>query len=97
MTILITGGAGYIGSHMAYALTDAGERIVVLYLEAELQLNGLGIRGWCKQLGGRGLPSLWIPSTENFYPVTELPVLGSGKLDLRRLKELALQHIAVRT
>ncbi len=30
MTILITGGAGYIGSHMAHALTDAGESIVVL-------------------------------------------------------------------
>ena len=30
MTILITGGAGYIGSHMAYALLDAGEKIVVL-------------------------------------------------------------------
>jgi UDP-glucose 4-epimerase len=30
MTILITGGAGYIGSHMVYELVDAGERVVVL-------------------------------------------------------------------
>src|SRR5262245_6675539 len=30
MTILITGGAGYIGSHMVHALVEAGERIVVL-------------------------------------------------------------------
>jgi UDP-glucose 4-epimerase len=30
MTILVTGGAGYIGSHMVYALRDAGERVVVL-------------------------------------------------------------------
>src|SRR5262245_58145759 len=30
MTILVTGGAGYIGSHMVYALADAGERVVVL-------------------------------------------------------------------
>ena len=30
MTILVTGGAGYIGSHMVYALCDAGERVVVL-------------------------------------------------------------------
>ena len=30
MTILITGGAGYIGSHMAYALRDAGEQVLVL-------------------------------------------------------------------
>jgi UDP-glucose 4-epimerase len=30
MTILVTGGAGYIGSQMAYQLADAGERVVVL-------------------------------------------------------------------
>src|ERR1700730_9203982 len=30
MTILITGGAGYIGSHMVHALRDAGEQVVVL-------------------------------------------------------------------
>jgi len=30
MAILITGGAGYIGSQMAYDLTDAGESVVIL-------------------------------------------------------------------
>jgi UDP-glucose 4-epimerase len=30
MTILVTGGAGYIGSHMVHELVDAGERVVVL-------------------------------------------------------------------
>jgi UDP-glucose 4-epimerase len=28
--VLVTGGAGYIGSHMTYALLDRGERVVVL-------------------------------------------------------------------
>jgi UDP-glucose 4-epimerase len=30
MTVLVTGGAGYIGSHMVHALIDAGEAVVVL-------------------------------------------------------------------
>ncbi len=30
MSILVTGGAGYIGSHMVFELLDAGERVVVL-------------------------------------------------------------------
>jgi UDP-glucose 4-epimerase len=30
MSVLVTGGAGYIGSHMALGLLDAGERTVVL-------------------------------------------------------------------
>jgi UDP-glucose 4-epimerase len=30
MTVLVTGGAGYIGSHMVLELADAGEKIVVL-------------------------------------------------------------------
>jgi len=30
MTILVTGGAGYIGSHMVHDLADAGESVVVL-------------------------------------------------------------------
>lgn len=30
MTVLVTGGAGYIGSHFVWRLIDAGERVVVL-------------------------------------------------------------------
>ena len=30
MSVLVTGGAGYIGSHMALELLDGGESVVVL-------------------------------------------------------------------
>jgi len=30
MTVLVTGGAGYIGSHMVHALAEAGENVVVV-------------------------------------------------------------------
>ncbi len=30
MTVLVTGGAGYIGSHMVLELVEAGEKVVVL-------------------------------------------------------------------
>lgn len=30
MTIVVTGGAGYIGAHMAHSLLAAGERVVIV-------------------------------------------------------------------
>ena len=30
MTVLVTGGAGYVGSHMVHALAEAGESVVVI-------------------------------------------------------------------
>src|SRR5262245_48332406 len=30
MSVLVTGGAGYIGSHMVHALRDSGEEVLVL-------------------------------------------------------------------
>jgi acyl-[acyl-carrier-protein]-phospholipid O-acyltransferase/long-chain-fatty-acid--[acyl-carrier-protein] ligase len=63
-----------------------GERIVVLHVKhAELDLPKV-----LKQLGERGLPNLWIPAERDCFVVPEIPILGSGKLDLQRLKELAV-------
>jgi acyl-[acyl-carrier-protein]-phospholipid O-acyltransferase/long-chain-fatty-acid--[acyl-carrier-protein] ligase len=63
-----------------------GERLVVLYVPQE----GVQVRQWCQQLSNRGLPNLWLPSERDFHPVAELPVLGSGKLNLQGVKEMAL-------
>ena len=63
-----------------------GERVVVLVLpEAADRLPDL-----LDRLGDRGLPNLWVPDRRDCYPVEGLPLLGSGKLDLKRVGELAV-------
>jgi len=64
-----------------------GERLIVLYLRHD----GLEVRPWAQQLGSRGLPNLWIPAERDFHVVPELPVLGSGKLNLQGVKEMAVE------
>jgi acyl-[acyl-carrier-protein]-phospholipid O-acyltransferase/long-chain-fatty-acid--[acyl-carrier-protein] ligase len=65
-----------------------GERVVVLHLP----LEGTDVRALSDQLTGRGLSTLGLPAERDFYQVAEMPVLGSGKLDLKRLKEIALER-----
>lgn len=65
-----------------------GERLIVLHLP----LDGPDPHAICDQLGKRGLPNLWIPAERDFYLVTELPILGSGKIDMQRLREMALER-----
>jgi acyl-[acyl-carrier-protein]-phospholipid O-acyltransferase/long-chain-fatty-acid--[acyl-carrier-protein] ligase len=38
------------------------------------------------------LPNLWKPRADQFFRVEAFPCLGTGKLDLRKVKELAAQH-----
>jgi acyl-[acyl-carrier-protein]-phospholipid O-acyltransferase/long-chain-fatty-acid--[acyl-carrier-protein] ligase len=64
-----------------------GERLIVLHLP----LNGVDAEQIRHRLGTRGLPNLCIPSARDFFPVEELPILGSGKLDLKRCKQKALE------
>jgi acyl-[acyl-carrier-protein]-phospholipid O-acyltransferase/long-chain-fatty-acid--[acyl-carrier-protein] ligase len=66
-----------------------GERLVVLYLpEIRDKLDGV-----LKDLPKRGLPNLWVPDRRDCYPVEAFPTLGSGKMDLKRVAELALEKI----
>ena len=43
-----------------------------------------------EKLGNCGLPNLWLPRPNQFVRTTEFPHLGTGKLDLRRIRELAV-------
>ena len=44
-------------------------------------------------LGDCGLPNLWIPRKDSFVKVETIPVLGTGKVDLRRVQELARREL----
>ena len=61
-----------------------GERLVVLYTELARSPEQI-----CRALAAGRLPPLWIPSPDSFHRVEAIPVLGTGKLDLSRLKDLA--------
>jgi acyl-[acyl-carrier-protein]-phospholipid O-acyltransferase/long-chain-fatty-acid--[acyl-carrier-protein] ligase len=71
------------------AVPDAkkGERIIVLYTEL-----GRSPEEICRALAAGGLPQLWIPSADSFRRVQSIPVLGTGKLDLKRVKDMALEE-----
>lgn len=58
-----------------------------------LPLSGTSVREVWKKLGTRGLPNLWIPAERDFFEVGELPILGTGKMDLKRIKEIALAKV----
>lgn len=66
-----------------------GERLVVLHKPIEKTPQQI-----CKELQAAGLPNIWIPSADSFCEVPEIPVLGTGKLDLKGLKDLALAKFA---
>jgi acyl-[acyl-carrier-protein]-phospholipid O-acyltransferase/long-chain-fatty-acid--[acyl-carrier-protein] ligase len=63
-----------------------GERLVVLHTLAPEELGPV-----LEKLHQSGLPNLWTPRANQFFAVQELPHLDTGKLDLRRIREMALQ------
>ncbi|MGC2421336.1 MAG: acyl-[ACP]--phospholipid O-acyltransferase [Candidatus Acidiferrales bacterium] len=63
-----------------------GERLVVLHTLAPEELTAT-----LEKLPQAGLPNLWAPRANQFFHVEELPRLGTGKLDLRRVREVAAE------
>jgi acyl-[acyl-carrier-protein]-phospholipid O-acyltransferase/long-chain-fatty-acid--[acyl-carrier-protein] ligase len=61
-----------------------GERLVVLHTLDDGQLSTV-----LGDIDKTGLPNLWRPRPNAFHRIDELPVLGTGKLDLQALKKLA--------
>ncbi len=66
-----------------------GEKLMVLYTTSEARAKEA-----CEKLADPELniPGLWRPKWNDFLPIEEIPLLGSGKMDLRKMKELALEY-----
>lgn len=65
-----------------------GERLVVLHTLENEQINRL-----ISLLDNCELPNLWRPKPNSFYRVDSIPVLGTGKLDIRAVKKKALSIV----
>ncbi|MFO0892783.1 MAG: AMP-binding protein [Isosphaeraceae bacterium] len=65
-----------------------GDRLAVLHLLDDGQVDGC-----LAKLGAMGLPNLFLPRRDHFVKVQELPILGTGKLDLRALKRIAAEAL----
>lgn len=60
-----------------------GEKLVVLYV------GDINVEDIIKHLSEKELPNLWIPKKDNFFKINEIPILGSGKIDLKTIKSKA--------
>jgi acyl-[acyl-carrier-protein]-phospholipid O-acyltransferase/long-chain-fatty-acid--[acyl-carrier-protein] ligase len=68
-----------------------GEKLIVLHTLPPEKLQQV-----VTQLNQSELPALWRPRADQFMHVDALPYLGTGKLDLRRMKELAQKEVAMK-
>ena len=66
-----------------------GERLIVLHTLSE-ELLAECLVGLAKS----ELPALWRPRHDQFVRIEKLPYLGTGKLDLRKARELAMETSA---
>jgi acyl-[acyl-carrier-protein]-phospholipid O-acyltransferase/long-chain-fatty-acid--[acyl-carrier-protein] ligase len=67
-----------------------GERLIVLHKTLSPSVEEI-----LKELGNCGLPNLWLPSRDSFIEVDAIPLLGTGKLDLKGVQQMALKRTGV--
>jgi acyl-[acyl-carrier-protein]-phospholipid O-acyltransferase/long-chain-fatty-acid--[acyl-carrier-protein] ligase len=65
-----------------------GERLVAFYTNKDVSRDTL----WAR-LCESALPRLWVPKRDNLYYVEAIPLLGTGKVDLKRVRVLALDMV----
>ena len=79
---------GEDGAAVVTAVPDEsrGERLVALYAESSVSPGDL----W-EKLTQTELPRLWLPKRDDLHVIDAIPTLGTGKVDLRTVKQLALE------
>jgi acyl-[acyl-carrier-protein]-phospholipid O-acyltransferase / long-chain-fatty-acid--[acyl-carrier-protein] ligase len=82
----ILGAAEQVFAVTSVADDKKGEKLIVLHTLPPEKLQEC-----VSQLNQSSLPPLWRPRADQFLHVEALPYLGTGKLDLRRIKEVALK------
>ena len=70
----------------AVADEQRGEKLIAFYSRNGVEPDEL----WAK-LNESELPKLWIPKRENIHSIDSIPLLGSGKIDLKSVKRLAVE------
>jgi acyl-[acyl-carrier-protein]-phospholipid O-acyltransferase / long-chain-fatty-acid--[acyl-carrier-protein] ligase len=68
-----------------------GEQLVVCYTEAAGDAAGLS-----EIIKASSLPNLWKPKKGSYILIDAIPALGTGKLDLKAIKEIAREFTEVR-
>jgi acyl-[acyl-carrier-protein]-phospholipid O-acyltransferase/long-chain-fatty-acid--[acyl-carrier-protein] ligase len=61
-----------------------GERLVVVHTPLDTPPAEI-----CRRLQDAGLPNLWVPGSDSFVEVETIPILGSGKVDLKAVSDVA--------
>ena len=65
-----------------------GERLAVIYSNLGMSPDQV-----YKQLNASVIPKLWIPSADDFVQVEAIPILGTGKIDLRQVRQIAIERL----
>jgi len=83
-----------VGADQVFAVTAIpderkGERLAVLHT-----IDSAAIPELLEKLKQSGLPNLFIPRKDSFVEVDALPVLGTGKIDLKGVKSRAAEALS---
>lgn len=80
------GSSGQVLAVTAVPDEKKGEKLAVLYTKGSASPENL-----VAILSESTLPNLWKPGRDCYFEIETLPILGTGKLDIRGLKQMAIK------